>query len=128
MPEYPGVDGAVVPAAADIAGVIALQIGEYVYVFGVLATGATQLPVQDGNVVGESEYASVPEASIAVNLQPSGTNSPPMVCVEGVFGGAPGTFNVQIQEADTPADGLFITSATAAYTITAVNANQAFRV
>lgn len=127
MPNYPGVTGALVPAAADIAGVIALQRGEFVYVFGKLATGATQLPVDDHNVA--SETITAPQASIAVNLQPQQGDPAPMVCVEGIFSGAPGAFEVDIQEADTPADGLFILPSGSTYKVTAVNAvSQAFRV
>lgn len=127
MPLYPGQIGALIPTAIDNAGVIALQVGEFVYVFGKLATTATQLPVQDGNVANETILTG--QASIAVNLQFSESNSPPMVCVEGIFSAAPGSFEVDIQEADTPADGLFILPTNAAYKVTAVNAiSQAFRV
>lgn len=126
MPNYPGTAGSFVPAASN-ASPIALQKGESAYVFGILAAGATQLPVNDLNVTGEQPAA--PQASIAVCLE-AGSESmpPPMVCVEGRFSGAPGAFNVQIQEADTDADGYYTTPTNAAYTVTAVGANQNFRV
>jgi hypothetical protein len=126
MPNYPGAANATTPGAADLAGIIGLEKGDTQYLFGVLAAGATQLPVQDLNVQGETPAA--PQASIAVCLETSETNSPPMVCFEGVFSGAPGAFNLQIQESDTLADGCFITPTNAAYTVTAVNANNVFRV
>ena len=125
MPNYPGAAAATAPAASNLSP-IALHKGESAYAFGVLKSGATQLPVQDGNVTGEQPAA--PQASIAVNLQSSETNSPPMVCVEGLFSGAPGAFSVQIQEADTDADAFYTTPSAAAYTVTAVGTNQQFRV
>jgi hypothetical protein len=126
MPLYPGPQGALVPTAADWAGVIALQKGEFVYVFGKLATTATQLPVDDHNVANETILAG--QASIAINLQPQFGDPPPMVCVEGVFSAAPGTFEVDIEEADTAADGLFILPTGSSYKVQAVNAtSQAFR-
>lgn len=126
MSNYPGAANATTPAAADLAGVIGLEKGDTQYLFGVLAASATQLPVQDLNVAGETPAA--PQASIAVCLEPSETNASPMVTVEGVFSGAPGAFSVQIQEADTLADGCFITPTNAAYTVTTVNTNQVFRI
>lgn len=127
MPAYPGIGLATAPVASN-ASPIALQKGESCFVFGVLPAGATQLPVSDGNVA--SETLAAPIASIAVNLQPSETNSPPMVCVEGHFDGAPGTFEVDIQEADTDADAFYIMpTASTAYKVTAVIAStQNFRV
>jgi hypothetical protein len=126
MPNYPGAPGAFVPVASN-ASPINLQKGESCYVFGKLAAGATQLPVDDHNVAQEAVVAS--QASIAVNLQPSESNSPPMVSVEGRFSAAPGSFSVQVQEADTDADGYYITPTNANYTVTAVGAtNQAFRI
>lgn len=126
MPNYPGTAGSFVPAASNVSP-IALQKGESVYVFGILSAGASQLPITDATVTGEQP--APPQASIAVNLQPGDeAQPPPMVTVEGRFSGAPGAFNVQIQEADTDADGFYITPANAAYTVTVVNSNQAFRV
>lgn len=126
MPNYPGTANSFVPTASNLSP-IALQKGESVYVFGILAAGATQLPVNDLNVTGESP--APPQASIAVNLQAGDeAQPPPMVCIEGRFSGAPGAFNVQIQEADTDADGYYVTPSNTAYTVTAVGANQNFRV
>ena len=120
MPPYPGAVGATVPIRSN-ASPIALQKGESCYVFGVLAAGATQLPVNEGNVA--TEEGVVGTASIAVNLQAGSEGQPPpMACVELHFDGAPGAFEVDIQEADTDADAFYITPTNATYQITAVNA------
>lgn len=130
MPNYPGTSGALVSAKSN-ASPIALAEGESCYLFGVLAASATQLPVNDGNVAGETPAA--PQASIAVELTAKDAAGPVMVSVEGYFAAAPGTFSLQIQEADTDADGLYVTpTATvnpnyALYTISAVGSNQQFR-
>ncbi len=47
---------------------------------------------------------------------------PPMVTVELHFSGAPGVFELDIQEADTDADAFYILPSAAAYTVSAVNA------
>ena len=117
MPAYPGVSGATVPVASN-ASPIALQKGEYAYVFGVLASGATQLPINDTNVASETQVA--PVASIAVNLQGQFGDPPPMVTVELHFDAAPGAFEVDIQEADTDADAFYILPGATAYTINVV--------
>jgi hypothetical protein len=127
MPAYPGAGGATAPVASNLSP-IALQKGESCYVFGKLAAGATQLPVNEGNVAGETLVSGA--ISIAVCLQPGFEGQPaPMVTVEGIFSAAPGSFEVDIQEADTEADAFYILPSAAAYTVTAVNAaTQAFRV
>ena len=129
MPKYPGVAGATVSVPSNL-GPIALQLGGApCYLFGTLKTGSTQLPITDGTVTGESLSALVPIASIPVMLQARDSEGPPAVMVEFIFSGAPGGFSLQIQEADTDADAFYITSATATYTVTAVNATtQAARV
>jgi len=117
MPNYPGAAGATVPVQSN-ASPIALQKGESVYVFGVLAAGATQLPVNDNNVAFEAASALAIQPSIAIDLQPSETNAPPMVCVEVHTNGTPGAAeSIAVQEADTDADGFYITPTNAAYTI-----------
>lgn len=127
MPLYPGAVNATAPVASNVSP-IALQKGESCFVFGKLPSGATQLPVSDGNVADETILSG--QASIVVNLQPSETNSPPMVCIEGHFSGAPGTIEIDIQESDTDADAFYIMpTASTAYKVTAVNATtQNFRV
>jgi hypothetical protein len=117
MPNYPGAPGATSPVASN-ASPIALQKGESVYVFGVLPAGATQLPVSDGNVASETVAAGT--ASIAVNLQSQFGDPAPAVAVELHFDGAPGAFEVDIQEADTDADAFYITMGATAYTINVV--------
>jgi hypothetical protein len=126
MPNYPGVANATVSAKSNLSP-LAIAKGDSAYLFGVLAAGATQLPVNDGNVAGETPAA--PQASIAIHLAPTSEGGPaPMITIEGLFSGAPGAFNVQIQEADTDADAFYITPSTSTYTITAVGANNQFRV
>jgi hypothetical protein len=117
MPQYPGIAGATVPVQSN-ASPIALQKGEYVYVFGVLSSTATQLPVNDTNVASETLVAGT--ASIAVDLQAQMGDPPPMVCVELHFDGAPGAFEVDIQEADTDADAFYILPSATAYTVNVV--------
>jgi hypothetical protein len=129
MPSYPGTSGTFVPAASNLSP-IALQKGESAYVLGVLASTATQLPVNEGNVAFEAAPAVASQASIAVNLQPTeGASPPPMVTVEIRYNGAPGASEqIEIQEADTDADAWFITPTNAAYTVTSFNANNVARV
>jgi hypothetical protein len=120
MSLYPGTPNAIVPVASNVSP-IALQKGESAYVFGKLKAGATQLPINEGNVAVEAIIAG--QSSIAVNLQPGFEGMPPpMVCVELHFDGAPGAFELDIQEADTDADAFYITPTNATYQITAVNA------
>jgi|SRR5579859_837806 len=123
MPAYPGVAGSFVSAKSNF-GPIALQKGESHYVVGALAAGATQLPVNDGNVTFEN-FAG---ASEAVNLESQQGDTAPAVSVEVLFNGAPGAGEViAIQEAETDADGFYITPSNATYTINAFNANNAAR-
>ena len=120
MPLYPGVTLAAIPVASN-ASPIALQKGESCYVFGKLSTTATQLPVNDNNVAMETIVAG--QSSIAVNLQAgSEVMPPPMVTVEIRFSAAPGTFEVDIQEADTDADAFYVLPTATAYTVNTVNA------
>ena len=128
MPPYPGAAGAFVPVASN-ASPIALQKGESAYVFGVLAANATQLPVNEGNVAFEAAPAGATQASIAVNLEAGSEGQPPpMVCVEVHTNGVPGAGeSFAVQEADTDADGFYVTPSNAAYTISTFNANNVAR-
>ena len=123
MPSYTGVLGSFVPAPSN-ASPLALQKGESAYLFGTLATTATQLPVNDQNVALEAAPAGVTGASIAVNLQAGSEGQPPpMVTVEIRFSAAPGAGEIiAIQEADTDADGFYITPSASAYTVTVFDA------
>lgn len=117
---YPGVVGATVPVSSNISPIM-LAKGESCYVWGVLAASATQLPINESNVAVEEVAAGT--ASLAVGLaggEPAGP--PPMVTVEIHFDSAPGTFEVDVQEADTDADAFYILPSATAYTINAVNA------
>lgn len=112
---YPGIAGATVPAASNVSP-IGLQKGESCYVWGTLAAGATQLPINEGNVAVEEVAQNT--ASIAVNLQAgSETMPPPMVTIEIHFDSTPGVAEIDIQEADTDADAFYITPTNAAYTV-----------
>lgn len=69
-----------------------------------------------------------PQASIEVFIPQSTVGgTAPGVSFEALFSGAPGAFSLQLQEADTDADGFFITPTQAAYTVTTVNSNQVAR-
>lgn len=129
MPNYPGVANAVVPAFTQPA-FLPTQIlpGDSAFLFGVKAAADKAIPLSDMNVAGETP--TPPQASVAIGIGVGAgmNNAPPMVTFEFRFSGAPGAFNIQIQEADTDADGNYITPAAAAYTITAVNANNVARV
>jgi hypothetical protein len=115
MPLYPGALGATAPVTSNISP-IALQKGESCYVWGTLAAGATQLPVNDTNVAVEEVAAGT--ASIAVNLQAGFEGMPPpMVCIEVHFDSTPGVAEIDVQEADTDADAFYITPVAAAYTL-----------
>jgi len=72
---------------------------------------------------------SPPQASIAASIGPvAGINGPqPAISVEIRFAGAPGAFNVQVQEADTDADAFYITPSNPAYTMTVVTAQNVAR-
>lgn len=121
MPNYP-VGATTVNAPGVVAFPTPLQIGESVYLFGVLAAGATQLPPNPTNVAGEQP--AVPQASIAVNLDARDGGPAPGVFVEGQFSGAPGAFEVDIQESDTDVDADYILPTNSTYKITAVVGNN----
>lgn len=127
MPSYPGVASAKTSAASNLSPLSLAQPGDSAYLFGTLSAGATQLPITDSTVTGESPALGT--ASIAVTLPSRDTPGVPLISLEGFFSAAPGVFEIDIQEADTDADGLYILPSAAAYTVTAVNATtQAFRV
>lgn len=78
-------------------------------------------------LVGETP--APPQLSIPVNFQVMSGFAPKMVTVEGQFSAPPGAFNLQIQESDTwIIQGSFITPSSSAYTVTAVNSSNFFRV
>jgi hypothetical protein len=129
MPQYPGAAGSFTFVSSNSSG-LQIESGEQVYVLGALAASATQLPINDSNVTFEAAPAGATESSISVNIQSGNKSEPvPLVCVEIRYNGAPGAGEtIQIQEADTDADGFYITPAAAAYTVSAFNANNAARV
>lgn len=127
MPNYPGAAGSLVSAKSN-ASPIALQKGESHYVVGSLAASATQLPINDGNVAFEAASALAVQASIAVNLQTMDDDPAPGVSVEIAFSAAPGAGeSIAIQEADTDADGFYITPSNATYTVATFQANNTAR-
>jgi hypothetical protein len=127
MPNFPGTPGGTTFVASNASPIAIAKPGDYVYVFGLLAASATQLPVNDTNVAFEAAPGA-PQASIAVELPCAENAPPPMVCVEVLTNGAPGAGeSIAIQEADTHADGFFITPTNPAYTIATFNSNNAAR-
>lgn len=127
MPNYPGAAASKVSVISNISPLALSQPGDAAYLFGTLSAGATQLPITDSTVTGETPALGT--ASIAVTLPSRDTPGVPLISLEGFFSAAPGVFEIDIQEADTDADGLYILPSAAAYTVTAVNATtQAFRV
>ncbi len=124
MPNYPlGTSTAVAPGV--VATPTPLEIGKSVYLFGILAAGATQLPPNPTNVAGETP--AVGQASVAVNIDAREGGPAPGVCFEGIFSGAPGVFEVDLQESDTDVDADYILPTNATYKITAVTTNNTFR-
>jgi hypothetical protein len=111
MPAFPGVVGSSTVQAA----LCSLGRGEAVYLFG---TAPAAQAIDDSNVVNETILAGIASVSVALT-SPCGGPSP-MVCIEIAFSAAPGTFEIDIQEADTNADAAFITPTNVAYTVTAV--------
>lgn len=114
MPAYAGAGGSFTPVPSPQTGVV-MQKGESQYVVGKLAASATQLPVNDLNVATEN-FAG---ASMSVDIQSAEEAAPaPGVFVEIHYASAPGAGeSVAIQEADTDADGFYITPSNAAYTM-----------
>jgi len=127
MPAYPGAAGAFAPAASNLSP-IALQRGEGAYVLGQLAAGATQLPVDDHNVTFEAAPAGASVASIACDIQGEDAMPAPGIFVEVHTNGAPGAGeSIAVQEADTDADGFYVTPSAAPYTLSSFNANNVAR-
>jgi hypothetical protein len=75
-------------------------------------------------VAFNAEQPAVPQASIEFALPPNPRTLGAALSVEVSFSGAPGVFEVDLQEADTDADANFVSNAT---TITAVNAGNVGR-
>lgn len=124
MPSFPGAAGGTAPVLSNASPIALAKPGEYCYLFGVLASTATQLPVNDSNVTTEN----LAGASIAVELPHAENAGPPAVSVEVLCASAPGSGeSIVIQEADTHADALFITPSNAAYTINSFNTYGAAR-
>lgn len=115
---YPGASGATVPVASSLSGQ-SLEKGDSIYLFGVLAAGATQLPINDTNAGYEAASALAIQPSISVNIQGAAEVQPaPGISVEISFPSAPGAGeSIAIQEADTDADAFYTTPTNATYTI-----------
>lgn len=101
--------------------------GDSIYVFGTGPAGVSQSYIADSDVVSEAASAGATQRSLAVCLAPvAGIAGPPMMTVEIRFPSAPGANEkIEIQEADTDADGLYITPSNAAYTVTIFTNNIA---
>lgn len=116
MPAYPGAPGAIVPVTSNVSG-FALNPGDSAFLVGVLAAGATQLPIQDNNV----DFEEAPVGMVSISACIAGrkeAGSAPAVSLQLIFEIDPGAFNVQLQEASTDADGCYLTPSAAAFTIT----------
>jgi len=128
MPNYPGAANATAPVYANPANLPrGLMQGDSIYLFGVQTSADKGIPISDMNVSGEQP--APPQTSIAAAIGPvAGAHGPqPAISVEIRFSGAPGAFNVQVQEADTDADAFYITPTNAAYTMTVVTAQNIAR-
>ena len=128
MPNYPGVANATVPSyVVPQQAPRGILPGDSVYLFGVQANADKSIPISEANVVGEQP--APPQASIAAGLPPAANFQPaqPAISIEIRFSGAPGAFNVQVQEADTDADAFYITPSNLAYTMTVVNGQNIAR-
>jgi hypothetical protein len=124
MPSFPGAAGGTSPVLSNASPIVLAKPGDSCYLFGTLAASATQLPVNESNVANEN----LAGASIAVELPDAENAGPPAISVEVIFAAVPGAGeSIAIQEADTHADGFFITPSNAAYTINSFNANNAAR-
>lgn len=108
MPSYPGAGGSFTPVASNLSPV-STEEADSVYLLGVLAATATQLPVNDNNVTFEAAPAGATVASIAACITGGGeTQTPPAVSLEVHTNGAPGAGEtIQLQEADTDADAYY---------------------
>lgn len=99
------------------------------------ASGSSTLPPSppfalypgDSILLFNAEQPGAPQASIEVAIPPVDGRPTATISAEILFSGAPGAFGVQIQEADTDGDIFFITPGGAAFTISAVSANQVAR-
>jgi hypothetical protein len=119
MPSFPGLPGSSVVQPA----LCSLGVGDSVYVFGVAPTGqGAGNAIDDTNVVSETLLAGVASGSVALVLPRGG--APPMVTLDLAFSGAPGAFELDIQEADVNCDADFILPSNSAYAVIAVNASS----
>lgn len=130
MPNFPGPLNGLVPVQSNASPIALARPGDSCYLFGVLASTATQLPVNDSNIAFEAAPAGAgAQGSIAVLLAAAEDAPAPAVAIEIVFPSAPGAGeSIAIQEADTHGDGFFITPSNPAYTVTSFNANGVARV
>lgn len=81
----------------------------------------------DSQTVFSAEQPVIPQASDRVHLALGPwENYPPSVSIEGFFSGAPGAFEIDIQDADTDADAFYQTVPSAGV-ISAVSTNNTFR-
>ena len=117
MPPYPGVQGATVPVKSNACPLV-LTPGDSCYMFGVLASTATQLPVNDTNVAFETVTAG--ERSISIQLAPrAGGGAPPGIMVQVIANANPGAAEIDVQDAAVDADGCYLTNTSStAYKLT----------
>jgi hypothetical protein len=117
MPAYPGVTGAVVPVNSTISP-IEVKPGDWLYLFGTFPQGTPPAAQGDQNVVFEA--VAVNEASWPALIAPAPGETFPSIGIEIIGNSAtPGAAVFQIQEADSDADGLYITPTNTTYTVSA---------
>ena len=119
---YPGAVGAIVPVNSPLSP-LAMGPGDWVFVIGKKSATATQSPATDATVTYETPVA--PYASIAITSGRKEAGYAPSLSVQILFNANPGAFNVQLQEADTDADGCYITPSNSAFTMTTSTQIQA---
>ncbi len=125
MPPYHGAANSFTPSGPGGPFASVLRRGQSAYLFGL----PTKTPpiISDANLTLETVAAGTASIPLCIaSGEPS--NSPPMITVELRFSGAPGAFELDVQEADTDADGFYVTPSAVAYQVTAVDANQVARV
>lgn len=120
MPAYAGAANAItpnptVPTSLEPGGVP-------FFLFGTPTTSGQ--PISDSNVSAEIPAAG--QASVSACLVPAGYGAKaPSVSLQFIWTANPGAATIVIQEADTDADGCYITPTNTAYTVSTFTASGA---
>ena len=116
MPAYPGAANSTTPTMPPP---LSIGPGDWAYVFGTGAQfGSGKSPTL------ETFAAGIASDRVAIARTPN-DSYPSSVSVELIFSGAPGAFEVDLQDSDTDADAYFQSIAGAS--LTAVSANNTAR-